>query len=276
MEMIGDGFSALQDYSNAIIYYRNIIRKKPKNLAILNKLAKLYLLNKNHEKAITLMEQLRVLSPNNIKRLCQLGAAYLDTNQAKAAEEAFGSANRMDQDNPEARDGMGKALFSQGKFSKAVGFLRETEKAAEMSSYFNNLGIALVRQKRYQEAARLYINALNMLPSHEKEYLLLFNIGLSFKKDFNLEKAAGFFKSSSEKKLGFQKALTNLREVYENVASEQGEASFDAWLENVNVGVVQDVINELADSEDLDLSEETLHEVDQVDDVEEEMVDIAG
>ncbi len=193
LEYMGDCSAGLEDYPQAILDYKKALALLPKNIVAQNKLARAYLKNKQTHKAIKLMEDLRQLSPNNINRLITMGGAYLEVDDADKAEEVFSEASEMDEENPEAKDGLGKSLFAQGKYSKAIGLLRNTQKAGEMASYFNNLGIALVRKKKFEDAEKLYINAVKILPAHDKTPNLLFNIGLACKKDKKLDRAAGFF-----------------------------------------------------------------------------------
>ncbi len=241
VELMGDCYDQTEDYGKAIDTYKAAIKVQPKNLRVLNKLSSVLIKNKDIQKAIVLLEQLRVLSPKNLKRLISLGGAYLDNDQPEKAEEAYGSARKVDKTNAEATDGMGKALFTQGKYSQAVEFLKTTEKALEMASYFNNLGIVLVKQKRYEEARKLYANALNILPPNDRESLLLFNIGLAFKKNAKLDEAAVFFKATAEKNPDFAKAQVNLEEVF-NKTNEDENVDFGSWCETLDSSKVEKTI----------------------------------
>lgn len=246
--LMGDYYFGVTDYQQALTLYRRAIELNPKSLRFMNKLTKVLMLLKQVDEAVGVMESLRAISPQNIDRLVDLGEMYLQQGDAKEAEKAFDGALEGEPENMGAQDGKGKSLFAQGEFKKAFKFIKNTENADEMATYFNNLAIALRQQNRFEEAVRLYMNALHMLPDFKKEFQLLFNIGLAYKKDNAMPIAAAFFKTSAEREPDFAKATVNLKEVHRTL-HPNNEVAFDTWLTGVDTDLVTNVIKEKVGAE---------------------------
>ncbi len=246
LDVMGDMHMALDEFPEAVDCYRKVTHKSNRNIVAINKLAKALLKNKDIMQAIAQLERLRLLSPNNIERLTLLGNIYLDHSETEKAEGTFEEAVAIDPENQNARDGMGKVLVSKGNYSQAFGYLKSTEKAEEIASYLNNLGIALVKQERYKEAKKLYVNALQMLPGHSKEHVLLFNIGLALKKENDLKAAASFFKATLIKDHSFNKAKVNLKEVFPLL--DKKAKNFNEWVKTIDQQAVEVLMESLSEA----------------------------
>ncbi len=230
LELLAEYHTLKEDWEQVKNCVDKILTKKPHSLGALNKLAQLKLKQKDFKGAIQSFEKLNSLSPKNVVRLIELGDLYLNQNQAEKAEEVFKDAQKLEPQNDKVADGMGKSLIMQGKFEESVTYLNNTKKAENMARYCNNLGIVLVQQSRFEEARNLYQTAIRSLPCNSKDSQLFFNLGLSYKKESQWEKAAVYFKKALDLNSNFGKSILNLKEIYQKVESLE---DYEVWLSKI-------------------------------------------
>jgi len=154
-------------------------------------IAKVYSKTERHEKAITMLVQMVDASPNNITSLLSLGSAYNEADQLDKAKETLKRVKRLDPNDKQADEELGKIAFKEGDMSLAQQLLAETENAEEMGRFFNNLAIGMVNKDKFAEGIRTYDAAINILKAKnpDKIHLLVYNMGLAFKKSGDLKSA---------------------------------------------------------------------------------------
>lgn len=206
----GEIWTRTDHFEKAEKSFQQALKYDPDHARAISSLGKLYMKMKKPEKAIECFESLHKKAPKNMERLVNLGTAYLDNGDDKKAEELFKQVKGLDDENKDADAGMGKVAFARGNFDLAAQFFRESGKGAELATHFNNLGIALVNQNKFNEAIQLYKNAIGVLPDRNKTHLLEFNIGLAFKKCEQHHEAAAAFARSLIANPSYEKAYAGI------------------------------------------------------------------
>ncbi len=242
LELLGDCYESLGDYKKAESHYLDILAKNPKDVRVTNKLIKNLFNQEKVGEAIQRMESQNLLSPNNIGRHVKLANHYLDADDIVKAEKSFEKVMSLDQTNQEAKNGLGKVYFSQGEYAKGINIFRHTEQSSELATYFNNLGIGLVKKRKFEEAIKLYCNAISVLSDSEKIPSLLFNIGLAYYKANQPKKGISFFKVALDKMPDYKKTIGVLQQLFQ-LDDDKGELEFGQWLAMVDTKETQKIID---------------------------------
>lgn len=206
----GEIWTRADNFEKAEKSFEKALQYDPEYARAISSLGKLFMKIKKPEKAIECFQKLHAKAPKNMERLVNLGTAYLDNGDDKKAEELFKQVKGLDQDSKDADAGLGKVEFGRGNFELAAQFFRESGKGAELATHFNNLGIALVNQNKFNDAIQLYKNAIGVLPDPSKTHLLEFNIGLAFKKCDLFNEAASAFARALIANPSYEKAFAGI------------------------------------------------------------------
>lgn len=226
--LAGDLWSRTRHTDKAEEAYKKSLDYESDYLPALNGLGKLYLKLKRIDEATEIFERANQQIPNNLERMLNLGNAYLEKGNTNKAEEMFEKVKAVDEDNPEAAAGMGKVAFAEGNLDLAAQFFRESGKGDELAGYFNNNGIMMVNQGKYDEAISLYSNAIRVLPTESKVHFLEFNIGLAYKKSGRNGPAAEAFARSLIQNPSYEKAFQGLA-----VSIKDAQKSGESYDNNV-------------------------------------------
>lgn len=149
--------------------------KEPSDEAYLG-LSSLYLMSEEFEKAREAAEKAIKINPMNIGARLNLGSYLLRTQQVDAAirilEEALTLSDKELAISNGIHNNLAALYGSTGNFEKVIGHADAVLKRAPFDGYANyNMGNALYRQGRYDEAARHFVVSM--------EYYNLFNASLS-------------------------------------------------------------------------------------------------
>lgn len=175
-----------------------------------NGIGKCYLRQNKFDEAMQIFEGLQKKVPGNISRLVTMGNAYLEKGDDEKAKKYFDQAKSLDKDNQDVAAGMGKIEFNAGNLEVASALFKASGKGEELASYYNGMAIAFVNKKNYDQAIKLYLDALSAIPAGSKEGLLHFNIGLAYKKSQRVGDAADAFARATISNPGNLKALSGL------------------------------------------------------------------
>lgn len=110
-----------------------------------------------HEEAQVELRQAHVLAPRDANVLHNLGVSELLAGDAVAAEESFRAARARGLDDVALKNNLGMALGRQGRYEEAFALFGE---AGDRQAALNNLGYAYFLNDRYSEAAKQYERAL--------------------------------------------------------------------------------------------------------------------
>jgi Tfp pilus assembly protein PilF len=142
------------------------------------------------------------------------GLSHLREGRAGQAIEAFKEAVKRDPKSPYAQKGLGVAYMLQQRYPQAIDCFR---KALEMNPYYvdvrNDLGTALMLAGKYDEARRQLTQAYEE-PTNPTPEMTAYNIGQSFLKQKDYEKALDWFKTSTQRNNRYVLAQLSAADVY--------------------------------------------------------------
>ncbi len=185
--LMGDIFRATQQYDKARIAYESAAKSADLYLAPLQRLAEMYAEIGDVPQQVRYLEKLDSISPLNVNRKVSLGEAHLANGDVEKAEAFFEKA--VVQMNREAADGLSAlssriaGIYGERDPEKAEKFLRNSLEAKgkrlgrEDLALFNQLGISLRRQGRWQDAITEYKRAIKIAPDDPTLY---YNVGMAF------------------------------------------------------------------------------------------------
>jgi tetratricopeptide (TPR) repeat protein len=206
----GDLWSRTEKLDKAEAAYKSALAIEAGFPAALSGLGKLYIRLKKFDEGLKILEDLHQKSPKNMMKMVNLGGAYLDSGNDAKAEEIFKKVGAIDNENGDAKAGLGKIEFNRGGFENAAKLFRESGKGDELASYFNTLGISKVAKGKFDEGVQVYKNAMMVLPEKDKFHLLEFNIALAFRKANRFGEAANAFARSVIALPSYEKAKIGL------------------------------------------------------------------
>ncbi len=124
------------------------------------------------------MEPLSANSPNNLQRLKELGALYLDLKMPKKAIDVTDKLLKYSSLEQDEKYKMYSMLIEKGFVAEAIQFGQQTMDPIQVIRYYNNLGISLTKDGKIEEAIKEYKLALKVFPEFHENYKLYFNLGL--------------------------------------------------------------------------------------------------
>jgi Flp pilus assembly protein TadD len=161
-----------------------------------------------HEDAIPILENTRLINPHNVERLIDLGVALMNCDRLKEANAAFDSAMTLDRDEPEAIKGKAQCRLMEGDINEALMLIRQVSGPRELASIFNNAAILSIRADRFDSGFDLYHSALRALGASEPAAAsVLFNLGIAYYKRNQASEALSCF----EKAFGMDNKLEKAR-----------------------------------------------------------------
>ncbi|CAK7024939.1 MAG: Lipopolysaccharide assembly protein B [Desulfovibrio sp.] len=196
--VMGDAHRGLEEYDLAAEAYEAAASAADLYLAPLQRLAEMYEQLGDTESQLRYLQKLDHISPLNVNRKVSLGEAHLALGNTRQAEDFFDKA--LVQMNREALEGLSALsgrianVYAERDPLMAEKYLRNSldVKGRHLSksdlALFNQLGISLRRQGRWQDAVTEYKRAASIAPDDANLY---YNMGMAFAegKDFLQAKA---------------------------------------------------------------------------------------
>ena len=191
--VMGDAYKGLGKRDKAIECYENASEFAPMYLEPLKKLAQIYRDENDLDKHLDYLEKLDKLSPLNVDRKVDMGGVHVELGNEEKAEELFQGAvrhaRREAQSFIEEITTKIAGIYTDKDPAKAEKYYRQAlEAKGEMLDEtdiktFNQLGIALRKQGKWEKAVIEYKKAQKISPNDEHLY---YNIALAFAegKDF--------------------------------------------------------------------------------------------
>ena len=160
------------------------------------------------------MNKAKILNPTNVERLVCLGNLYLESNDLEAAKENFSEAMRLNPKSEEVIAGNAKVSLLIDDIDEALALIANS-KPHDIASIFNTAAVLKSRnEKDFKSAMRLYELAIPVLEGKPKILSrIYFNMGLSFKKSDNKDKALELFEKSAELDPEFDKAKVQIHDL---------------------------------------------------------------
>jgi serine/threonine protein kinase/tetratricopeptide (TPR) repeat protein len=128
-------------------------------------LAKAYETMNQPDKAEAVYKQSIALRPNYWRGYDQLGGLYFRTADYPKAEQMFRTATEKDPQSFRSYSNLAAALMSQEKDAEAVEVLKKSIALRPTADGYSNLGIALFRVRRFDDAANEFRRLLQIAPN---------------------------------------------------------------------------------------------------------------
>jgi serine/threonine-protein kinase len=158
-------------YEPAIAEYTRATQLEPRNDAAWLRLAVAYEGSNRATDAIQTYQKAIQTSPDYYAHYLSFGTFYLRRSQFQEAERLYRQAVIMFPGLPEAHMDLGLSLMQQGKFSEAEKTLLDSLHLRRTSQTLMNVGALYYEEGRYQEAVRLFEEALAVGPASAVRYM---------------------------------------------------------------------------------------------------------
>ncbi|WP_457572120.1 tetratricopeptide repeat protein [Desulfovulcanus sp.] len=201
----GDIYLKKEDFAQAEYFYKQASAKNPIYLEPLQKLADLYELIDAFDKKLKILKKMDNLSSVNHQRKIEIGHTYIQLNQEEEAKEYFQKA--IKQVEKQAKDMLSNTYMEIAHkikekrpdicshyIAKAIE-VKGTNLSRKDLWMFNEIGISLRRQNKWEEAIRYYKKALEIAPLDPG---LHYNIGMAYAQGKKFYKAVEYFQKSLE------------------------------------------------------------------------------
>ncbi len=185
-------------YHKAKQYALEALEKGGDSIHILNVLGKTLMQLREFPSALRCLENAQVISPVNIKRLCQIAESHLELENDQGYEKHIDEALKLDEDAPTIKTTEAKAAIKRGQHDKAKSLMQKLDSLKEIVVFTNNRAVALIRTDHYSEGVSLYEDAIMSMPEDERDILatLYYNIGLAKARKDLLDESLHYLKKA--------------------------------------------------------------------------------
>lgn len=153
-----------------------------KSVTLLNLLGKVLMELRDFTAALQVFKKADHVAPNSIERLCAIAETQQELGDTAAAKEALDSAIFLDPDNQCVVNTSVNIGLASGDNDMVRSALDKFRPADSILAYVNNKAIAHSRSGDFDEAIKIYTNAINSLPK-DKESLkttIGYNLALAY------------------------------------------------------------------------------------------------
>ena len=156
----------LYAYSDPALLWQEVAAHQPSNFVAHGSLGELFLKDPGQQQAaIDEFKAALALNPDYLAARCNLGRAYIQSNQLQAAIETLEEAVKSHPDYPEALNSLGVAYTKAGRLPEAVDALGIALKLnPNFAAAHANLGAALLESNRAPEAIEHFQQSLTRSP----------------------------------------------------------------------------------------------------------------
>lgn len=151
------------------------------NVDILNTLGKSLMKMRDFETALRCFETAEMVSPNNVRRVCNIAESKLELGNMKGFKKSLEIARDLDPDSPAVSEVELKGALVEKDGVKAQALMQSLKSLLSILSFTNNRAIALIRTDHFDEGIDLYREALAAVPREQGEIkgILQYNLALA-------------------------------------------------------------------------------------------------
>lgn len=169
---LADIYSEQRNFESAISTYEKVLQQRPNRDDVYLKIGDVYLNMMKWNAAITAFQKAYELNPQNEKAYLYMGQAYEELRQFDKAAEAYEkyvSFNPEDKAEVEKRIGLCKMEIEDFE-GAAAAFAEALKKFTQDLDLHENYAQALLKAKRYDEAAQKYYELAQLNPERAEIY----------------------------------------------------------------------------------------------------------
>ncbi len=166
-------------FDDALAIVSPMLERDPGNIALLNARGRLLMRMGKFAEAKVCMQKADELAPQNIDRMNELAAAYLQLKEPGKSVEKFREILELNPEKPELKFDMFSKLYNAGFDDHAVSFGKETAKPMEIVRHYNNKGVMMSKDGQTDGALVEYNRALRFFPQFKENYRIYYNVALA-------------------------------------------------------------------------------------------------
>lgn len=161
------------------------------SVGVMSLLGKALMKMRDFESALRCLENAEVVSPANVKRICNIAETHLEMGDRESFEEKLDEAKELVPESQEILEVETKAALVDGDSGKARDLVKSLDSLLSIVTFTNNRAIALIRTDRFDEGIELYKEAIEAVPPQRTEILsiLFYNLGLALARLNRLDEA---------------------------------------------------------------------------------------
>lgn len=168
---LGNAYSALKEYDEAINAYREVVRLRPNYAEAWARLGWVYDDVKRYDEAISAYREAVRIKPDYVLAWDSLGFAFYRVKRFDEAINAFRETVRIQPDHAEAWHRVGDAYIRVERFNDAIeAFDQALRIKPDYAEAWHRLGFAYARVKRNDEAINAFREAVRLRPDYAEAW----------------------------------------------------------------------------------------------------------
>ena len=146
----------------------------------LNTLGKAMMKLREFDSALICLENAKVISPNNIERICRIAEANMELGNDQLADDSISEAKALAPNSSHVVGIQAKKALTNHDVAASKNFLSQLDSLEEIVSFINNRAVALIRTKSFQSGLQLYQDAFTSVPEDRQQIktVLAYNFAL--------------------------------------------------------------------------------------------------
>jgi tetratricopeptide (TPR) repeat protein len=190
-----------------------LLETTPNDIHLVGTAGRMYMKLGKFQEAKPFLEKADHLAPQNIDRLTELAAMYLQMKEPDKSVQRFRELIKLNPESPDYKFDVFKKLYDAGYDDQAIALGKEIAQPMEIVRHYNNKGVLLAKEGKLQEALKEYERALKFYPKFKDNYRIFYNMALAhmqLKSAEDLTKAATYLGKTLELDPSFEKAKASL------------------------------------------------------------------
>lgn len=204
--IMAETFLVMGQFEKAEKMLREALELDPNYLQAKYLQARCFTAQGKHDQAIAILDAASNSSPKNIQSMVNLGSAYVEADDLEGAKKAISRIKDLDPGSEETKDVEGKIALKEGNVSLAAELFATTQNGDDIARFYNSLGISLIAKTQYDKGIETYQSAIKVLNTRAKVHLLLFNLGLAYRKKSDADNSFQSLCESYLQEPSFEKA----------------------------------------------------------------------
>jgi len=179
---LADLLEELQQLEDAYAIHGQRLKKSPEDISILNDLGRICLKLGKFEEAQEYLEKADKMAPGQIERMNHMATMYLHLKRPDKSIEKYREILGVTPENQDIKFDMLQELKENGFNDEALKFCNEVSHPTEMIRFYNNKGVLLAVNEKYNDAISEYQKAIGFYPDFKEIYRIYFNMALAYMK----------------------------------------------------------------------------------------------
>ncbi len=175
--------------------------------------------------ALRMMERAKILNPQNLERLLEIGSILVQDNQASKAATVYNEAVQLAPQSKEAKVGQAVSHLLMDEVNEVLDLMRSHTLGRELGAVFNLAGVVACHSRQFDLSQKLYSQAIQQVEKqHELAARVYYNKGIACYKQDKIEDAIQMFEKAVTLDPALEQAASNRRVL---VARTHKNAGYD-------------------------------------------------